>query len=91
MEKLSNWLNVDIWWLLHGNKDQNIVPYFDKSLLHDVFTESKDLLMNHPQHWDHILKSIFDIYDNISELEGTTDNKKNSIRLMINFLTNSII
>lgn len=91
MEKLSNWLNVDVWWLLHGNKDQSAIPYFDKDLLNDIFMESKDILINHQQNWGYIIKNIFEIYDSISELEGTTDNKKNSIKLMINFLNKSLL
>ena len=90
MEKLSNWLNVDIWWLLYGNKEQTIKQHLDKDLLNDIFLEAKDLLINYQQKWEYIINNIFEIYDSISELEGTKENKKNSIKLMINFLTNSL-
>ncbi len=90
MEVLSNWLNVDVWWLLYGDKDSPAITTIDKGLLADILKASKHVLIQHQQNWDHIVDSILKIYDSISELEGTKENKKNSIQLMLDFLFKSL-
>lgn len=90
METLSNWLNVDVWWLLYGDKDSPSISTIDKDLLADIFKTSKHIFIQHQQNWDYIVDNLIKIYDSISELEGTKENKKNSIQLMLDFLTKSL-
>lgn len=90
MEKLSDWLNVDVWWLLYGNKDQQRVFQFDKSLLKEILLQTKISLINFNQNWDYIIDNILDIYENIVELPGTIEEKKRSIILMLDFLKKSL-
>ena len=90
METLSNWLKVDVWWLLYGDKDSPSISAIDQDLLADILKTSKHIFIQYQQNWDYIVDNIIKIYDSISELEGTKENKKNSIQLMLDFLTKSI-
>lgn len=90
METLSNWLNVDVWWLLYGDKNSPDISTIDKDLLADVLKTSKHVFIQHQQNWDYIADNIIKIYDSISELDGSKENKKNSIQLMLDFLTKSL-
>ncbi len=90
MQALSNWLNVDVWWLLYGDKDSPANSYMDKVLLADLLKISKEIFIQHPKDWDNIVDNILKIYDCVSELEGPQENKKNSIQLMLDFLTKSL-
>lgn len=86
MEKLSDWLKVDVWWLLYGNKDQKNVFQFDKPLLKEILLQTKANLNDFNQNWDFIIDNILDIYENTAELPGTIEEKKGSIKLMLDFL-----
>lgn len=90
MQVLSNWLNVDVWWLLYGDKDSPANSCMDKVLLGDLLKTSKEIFIQHPKDWDNIVDNVLKIYDCVSELEGSPENKKNSIRLMLDFLAKSL-
>lgn len=90
MEKISNWLAVDSWWLLYGDKNQEHEETLDKELLNDILIQAKDILIEHQHNWEYIIKNIFNIYDSIYYLEGPLDNKKKSIQLMLEFFKNSL-
>ena len=90
MEILSNWLNVDIWWLLYGDKDSSNTSIIDKTLLAEILKTSKDVFIKHQNDWDYLVDNILKIYDSISELDGPPENKKNSIQLMLDFLNKSL-
>ena len=85
MEKLSNWLKVDVWWLLYGNKEQKNIFQFDKPLFKEILLQTKTNLINANQNWDYIIDNILEIYENTSELPGSLEDKKSAIKLMIDF------
>lgn len=87
MEKLSNWLQVDIWWLLYGDKEQKNVSQFDKQLLKEILLQTR---MHFNQNWDFIIDNILDIYENALDLPGTLEEKKDTIKLMVDFLKKSL-
>lgn len=86
LEKLSHWLQVDVWWLLYGSKEKIDGSSFDKGLLKEIFLESKDLLISFPKDWLEILDEILNIYENTLELPGKTEEKIPSIKLLLAFL-----
>ena len=90
MEKLSDWLKVDVWWLLYGNKNQKSDAQFDKALLKEVLLQTQTLLAELPDHWDTLIDDILEIYQNISELQGTKEAKIASIKLMVDFLRKTL-
>lgn len=90
MEKLSNWLDVDIWWLLYGKKETSDIAPFDKPLLKEILCQAKSHLITNNQHWDCIIDNILEIHENAAELPGTLAEKQESIRLMLNFLKKTI-
>lgn len=90
MEKLSHWLQVDIWWLLYGNKEQSNVFQFDKALLKEILLQTRTVLIHNTQNWNTILDNILGVYENAAELPGTLAEKKETIKLMVNFLKNKV-
>jgi transcriptional regulator with XRE-family HTH domain len=86
MEKLSNWLQVDIWWLLYGNKEQSNLFQFDKALLKEILLQTSLILIHNHQNWSTMLDDILGIYENAAELPGTLAEKKETIQLMVDFL-----
>lgn len=90
MQALSNWLNVDVWWLLYGDKDALTSSCIDKDLLAELLKVSKEIFIQHQKDWDNIVDNILKIYDCISELEEPLEHKRNSIQLMLEFLTKSL-
>jgi hypothetical protein len=90
MEKLSYWLKVDVWWLLYGNKEQISPVQFDKLLLKEIMRQANTSLINTNQNWDYFIDNILDIYENTVELPGTVEEKKESIKRMLDFLKKSL-
>lgn len=90
MEKLSDWLKVDVWWLLYGNKEQKNIFQFDKPLLKEILLQTKASLINFGQNWDYIIDNILEIYENTSELPGSLEDKKNTITLMVDFFKKNL-
>ncbi len=90
MEKLSHWLQVDIWWLLYGHKEQSHAFEFDKVLFKEILLQTKSILIHNSQHWNRILDDILGIYENAAALPGTLAEKKETIKLMVNFLKNKV-
>lgn len=90
MEKLSDWLKVDVWWLLYGNKNQKSDFQFDKALLKEILLQTQSLLLELPDYWGELIDDILEIYQNISELQGTKEGKNASIKLMVEFLKKTL-
>jgi hypothetical protein len=90
MEILSDWLKVDVWWLLYGHKEHENVFQFDKSLLKEILCQTKTSLINFNQNWDYIIDNILDIYENAAELPGTLEEKKQTIKIMLDFLKKNL-
>lgn len=90
MEKIASWLEIDTWWLLYGSKRQEHSEIFDKDLLQNILIEAKDIFINHQEKWEYIITNILNIYESVYLLEGSLDNKKNSITLMLEFFKKSL-
>lgn len=88
--KLS--INVSVLFTLVEPKQKNnkSTLIFDKDLLQNILIEAKDIFINHQEKWEYIITNILNIYESVYLLEGSLDNKKNSITLMLEFFKKSL-
>jgi transcriptional regulator with XRE-family HTH domain len=95
LQKISNWLNVDPFWLLYGenNISHDKSHLLNKELFKEIFEQMFPLLCNTnitKEQYTALITACLDIYSNISTIDGTDKPKSNAISLMVDFIKKNI-
>lgn len=95
LQKISNWLNVDPFWLLHGDNNtaaEKHIP-INKELFIEIFNQMFPLLCNTPitkEQFTALITACLDIYSNVSSIDNADKPKRNAIALMVDFIKKNI-
>ena len=93
LRSIADWLQCDPWWLLYGKKKdhQECAHKISADLFKFIVCEMRATITKRASNaldYSYLFDSVIEIYNNIIEIEGEIEVKKNSAMIMINFIKN---